>query len=663
MSLVVLTKRPTVFLGIIILLSLLTGCAGGGNTADVHNPPPPPPAKQVSITFQPAPTGSVQLGTLINFSAVVSNDATNAGVDWNVTCQTPKCGSFSAVHTASGETTVYTPPSTLAGNVFTANVEAFATADHNQNVIAPVTVTAFGSNLSGTYILQAQGLDSISLQPYQFTAAVVLDGNGHITSGEQAVNVVDQTLGTLATKLDAVTDGSYFLGPDGRGIITIKTNDQAIGISGTETFNFVYLSTSQGFITQTDSTASASGTMDLQTNVAGLSGGYAFVASGMDVLNGVQTAFGGVFNVDSPNTISGAGSISDQNLAGTLTQNQPLSGTVSNPDSFGVVTIDLAPAFALGPIEFLGFIVDSTHIKLIETDNVGGVGTSSTAGLAIAQGTATGTFKGVSSFSGTYVYGLLGEDVSSGIPSTMTSVGMFTADGAGNLSNGFTDTFLQSNCVEKNCIQDGIPGAQVSTAFGGTYAMALNGIGRNRVIPGMFSSPPSPVFRTLLIFYLTGNGNPALVLGGGDLSSTQNYPSLGIGIAYPRANAPFTLNGTYGLTLTQQNGTESDAIAELSATASSGTLSGILDNDVVSDTPFSGTFGDPGPTGRFAAALTGTAFEFTSPATSSFAAEFYAIDSGHGFLVETDLIDTNAPSATVSFGYYAARTPVCAGCP
>ena len=35
----------------------------------------------------------------------------------------------------------------------------------------------------------------------------------------------------------------------------------------------------------------------------------------------------------------------------------------------------------------------------------------------------------------------------------------------------------------------------------------------------------------------------------------------------------------------------------------------------------------------------------------------------HGFFVETDLVNSTAPSAVVSFGYCAARTPVCTGCP
>jgi hypothetical protein len=658
----VATRRWILCLLPLTFMSVLVGC-GGGSTADVHNPPPPP-VNKVSIAFQPAPGGSLPLGTPTNLTAVVSNDASNAGVDWSVTCQSPTCGTFSSLHTPSGQPTTFTPPSTFSANIFTLTVEAFATADHTQNVTAPITITAFGGSLQGTYVLQAQGVDASS-GPYQFAGVIVLDGNGGITSGEQTVNFLDPNpnLGFLLSKSDPVSGGSYFLGPDGRGTISITTNDPDVGVNGTEKFSFVFLSSSQGLIAQVDSTASASGTMDLQTNVAALSGGYAFVASGMDIGNGVPTAFGGVFNVDSPNAISGAGSVSDQNLAGTLTQNQPLSGTVSSPDPFGAVTIDLSLNFATGPVEFLGYIVDATHIKLIETDNTSGAGTSSTGGLAIAQGSATGTFAGVASFTGTYVYGTVGEDLSFGAPSTSTSVGVFTADGAGNLTNGFTDAFLLGNCVQTSCTQNGISGAQISSAFTGKYTMLLNGTGRAHVTPSTFSPSPSPGFHPVMIFYLTGNGNPALVLDGGDLSLAQNYPSLGAGIAYPQSSAPFTFAGKYGFSLTQQNGNESDSTAQIAADPNTNTFAGIMDNAALPNTPISGTFASPGPDGRFTAGLTGAGFEFTSPSTSAFAAAFYAIDSTRGFFVETDLTDPVAPSSVVSLGYYAARTPVCAGCP
>jgi hypothetical protein len=64
----------------------------------------------------------------------------------------------------------------------------------------------------------------------------------------------------------------------------------------------------------------------------------------------------------------------------------------------------------------------------------------------------------------------------------------------------------------------------------------------------------------------------------------------------------------------------------------------------------------PDANGRFAGTFAGP-FDF-----SPFSAEYYAIDSGHGFFEETDLTNVLAPTGVVSFGYYTPRTPACSGC-
>ena len=655
------TRRWRLFVPLAAITSIFAGCAG--STANVQNPPAPP-SSTVSITFQPTPPTSVTVGATTPIAAVVTHDSSNTGVDWSLTCSIPgtapnKCGTLSALHTDSAESTLYTAPSAFSGNSVAVNIQAFATADHTQNVGAPITVTGFGSVLKGTYVLQAQGIDVNTFGPYQFAGVVVFDGNGGITSGEQTVNFFDANVGALLSKSDSVVGGSYFLGPDGRGTITVNTNDQDIGQSGIETFACVVLSSSQALITQTDFTDSASGTMDLQTNPAAPSGGYAFVVSGTDIATASPTAIGGVFNIDSTRTISGNGSVADQDLAGSLTSKQALSGTVSNPDSFGGITVNLnVPGFPSATIfKFTGYIVDATHIKLIESDNDSGSGSGATGGVAIGQGSATGTFLDDSSFSGTYVFGVLGQDLSAFSPSTLTSVGVFSANGSGGIANGFTDTFLQANGTQ------GTAGSQISAAFIGAYTIDSKGTGRVRANFKHFVPAPQLGFAPVFFVYLTGNGNPPLILYAGDFSANQGYPSLGTGIAYVQSSAPLTFDGQYGFSLVQQNGgTENDATAAIAAHSDAGTLSGTLDNNSgfnpTFNSPVSGTLVAPASNGRFAGTLDSLAFDSTP-----FTAEYYIIDPAHGFFVETDLVNPNSPTGVVSFGYYAARTPLCADCP
>jgi hypothetical protein len=655
--LAVATRGWILFLLPAAMISVVVAC--GGNTANVQNPPPPP-ASNVSIAFQPAPASSILVNASTNLTAVVSNDPSNAGVDWSLVCQSAgNCGSLTPPHTASGQATSYTPPATLLGNNQTVTVVAFATADHTKNLVAPITVTAFGSNLKGTYVLQAGGVDS-SLNPYQFAGVIVLDGNGGVSSGEQTVNFFDPNpnVNALVTRPDSITGGSYFLGPDGRGTISINTNDADLGASGTETFSFVFLSGSQALITALPTSTilvSGIGTMDLQSSTAAPSAGYAFVVSGTDFSTGSPTALGGIFNIDSPNSISGKGSVTDQNLAGTLTAGATLSGTLSNPDSFGAVTLNLnTPSFpTTTAYQFTGYIVDGAHIKLIESDNTSGSGLGATTGLAIGQGSATGTFEDDTSFSGTYVFGVLGQDLSAISPSSLTSVGVLTADGSGDVANGFTDTFLQANSVQ------GTAGAQISAAFGGTYSVNHQGTGRLRATFNHFLPRLNDGFSPVFFFYLTGNGNPPLLLASGD----SNYTFLGAGIAYPQSTAPLTFGGKYGFIVSQQNGSENEGTGQMTANPPAGTLSGFVDINVGGssasfDNPFTGTFTPPGSNGRFSGTLAGQVFE-----VSPFAAEYYIIDPGHGFFVETDVVNPNSPSGVVSFGYYAVRTPVCDGCP
>jgi hypothetical protein len=73
---------------------------------------------------------------------------------------------------------------------------------------------------------------AISGLPYQRAGVVVLDGNGGITSGEQTVNFVDPNTFLLSSASDPISGGSYFVGPDGRGTLTINTADVNIGQQG-----------------------------------------------------------------------------------------------------------------------------------------------------------------------------------------------------------------------------------------------------------------------------------------------------------------------------------------------------------------------------------------------------------------------------------------------
>jgi hypothetical protein len=618
---------------------VLAGC-GGGTTQNVQNPPPPP-EQSVSIVFDPAPPAKIPVNETAKLTAVVKDDSSDAGVDWSVTCQDAgNCGSLSPLHTESGGTAIYTPPANVIGNQQTVSIAAFATADHNKNVLTPLTVVGFAANLAGTYIIQTTGVDGSGFS-YQFAAAVVLDGNGQVTGGEQTYCSI------LLSSSDAITGGGYSIGPDGRGILALTIANQSLGQLGVETFHFVLLSDSHAVIARIDnpdldpSTESSSGTLDLQTSKATPTGGYAFVLNGSDMFADPDS-IGGVMNVDSANTISGNGSIADQDLAGTLSTNASLTGTVSNPDSFGAVKLSITTAFSGVPMLFTGYIVDSTHIKLIETDGDPNTGLgAATAGVAIGQGSATGTFTDNSAFYGDFVFGVLGVDLNLFLPNSLISVGHFTADGQGNLANGYNDIFMGGLFT------------RISDKLTGHYKVDASGTGR---VHASTKFKKQGINGPDLFFYLTGNGNPPLVLHADSDNFTQ-----GTGLAYPSVPAS-SLSGKLAVSYTQNLliGIGNDAVGEVTADDSAGTLAGIVDtNEVfipVLDTVINGTFAATDDPIRMKGTLANEAFGANPDGIS---VAYYLIDSDHALFLELDSPQTGQ----VTFGSLTPRTPICPGCP
>jgi hypothetical protein len=559
----------------------------------------------------------------------------------------------------------------LPGNSEIVNVAGFATADHTKNILGSTTVTALGGNLLGTYVLQVQGYDSGNASVYQFAGVIVLDGNGNVTSGEFTVD--DSALFGSYSDQVSPAGSSYFLGPDGRGTVIINPKNSQ-SPSGALAFNLAFLSNSHLLISAAQLSSSllavsANGTMDLQSSagIAALSGGYAFVLNGTDLFGLGPTGIGGVFNVDNlsgnPNNISGKGTVADQyqnNGLGLVKSITSLSGVVSAPDSLGAFSLTLTDnAFTLtsSPLSFTGYMIDATHIQLIENDS----GAGSVAGPALAQGSSTGAFT-QSSFSGTYVFGLNGVDFSdpATLPNTFTMAGVVTSGGAGILTNGYADSAFQALPSPATFSQ----GTTVTGTFNGNYGFGPLGDGRYQATLVNFKPPNvNGFYKPALIFYLSGSGSPALVLAAGDPNSAiYPYPFFATGIAYPQATGSLTFSGGYGLSFAQENGTEYNGTGLMSVAASS--FTGTVDVGPSTAQGFTGTFSSTScsstVSGCFATSFansvgsTGLQGINVSDSSVAFTSDIYMIDSTQGFFVENDLAQQSTP--LVSLGYFSAAT-------
>jgi hypothetical protein len=442
----------------------------------------------VAVTLAPAPT-SLQISTGAAFTAFVTNDSANAGVTWTATCGSANCGSLSASNSLTGIATDFTAPVAVPTGA-TVTITATSVTDTTKSATAQITITPANTALAnGTYIFSLAGSNATG--PYYVAGAFTVSGTS-ITGGEQ--DYID--LGTIAAdKIDATSnaisttsDGNLQIALTACSSANCSSTDNNVGVNGVETVDAALVSSTRARIIEFDSSATSSGGLDPQSTTAVPSAGYAFFASGLDA-HAIPLAIGGVLNITGPGTISGAGSVFDMNNSvfegGIVLQNQSFAAsTVSAPDSFGRIVFSLAPATASGvsPLNLVGYIFDSTHIRLIETsDSLN----ATLAGIALGQGANTGSFASVTG--NTYVAGLNGFDGNG----AFQVAGVFTASAGATVTGAMNYNDLTATSP-----------ANPSTITAGTLTADPTG----RVT---MTGVTDGVATFTLQFYLTGTGPEA----------------------------------------------------------------------------------------------------------------------------------------------------------
>ena len=585
------------------------------------------PASGITVTLSTVPTTLAPSAT----QAITATASDAAGVNWTCTPgnSASTCGSFSSATTLSGVAVTYTAPAT-AGLV---TVTATSVTDSSQSASATVTITtaAAGTLPAGNYVFSLTGTDA-NTSFYSVSGVFTLGSDGAtITGGEQ--DFVD----AFSELNDTSLTGSVAASGDGTGnlLITLSTGDVNLGPggesgngTGTETLVATLVSNSQAAIAEYDTWATSSGTLDLQDSAAAAatpSAGYAFFLAGFDT-NGLPLAIGGVINVDggtlSPGGISGTGSIFDVNDNGSssLYKGETFANTslVSAPDGSGRVTFTLNPNLDFSPISLVGYIVDATHIRLVETfDAFNGT----TGGTTLGQGANTGTFSS-SSFSGnSYVVALTG---------VSSAVGVF--QGAGLFTAGSTAV---SGNVNYNDLT-GAPGTvQSPDPVTERVNYTVDSTGRVS-IPGLNDGSANNITNFNLQLYLDGNGNAlAISLDSYDVISGLGYQQTGGG-----SFTAGSFNGTYVLDASGADATGENAIDAVGPVIADGVgtfagsvdLNWIFNTGPAADLPVSGAFTAAG-SGVFTGTITGLdVLNNTNP--DAFA--YYLIDTTRAVAIETD---------------------------
>jgi hypothetical protein len=483
------------------------------------------------------------------------------------------------------------------------------------------------SNLKGTYVFSVSGTDETNGNGYAIVGVFTANGSGGITGGAMDLN--DGTSGTAADAAIA-SNSSYSVGKDGRGQANLGNSLSGLG---TITLDFVLQDSSYGLVSEMDSFASGSGTIELQASSPSLSGSYAFIFSGANGSNTLGNV--GNFTLGSGGSITG---IADFELLNCSTSgcasvtpyaSEPLTGTVVSgaSPSKSPGTVLSATGSYQSQITYDVIAVNSSHAKFIEMDSQGTL-----SGDAYAQ-TSTAMPSGPLTF--TMMGGVTGP----------TAVGGFmVSDGNGNFTNASTYDANQGGTVS-----NGAP-------FSGTYVAA--GTGRYTL---SFSG------------FFAGSAYAAYPSTGGVLLLETDGTDWMLGAATPQSSTSFAASQGYGLNLSGTNISQSvsvpsfeevDDIAEFSANSNGAAINGVIDENYAPggqpnpSLALTGNYVAPDANGR-GGLQASTGNGNSSTLNGGFALTFYTVDGTAFPFIETDSASVSSfgGGAQVSSGVFLLQNP------
>jgi hypothetical protein len=411
------------------------------------------------------------------------------------------------------------------------------------------------SSLKGNYAFSMSGMDPGTGAYFVRTGSFVADGAGNITSGLEDALV----LGSVPSLVSLT--GRYDVLPNGRGTIILTDTS-----GNTLQWTMELQSNSVGLLVETDGNFASSGSFNLQNvndfAATSISGSYVFDISGINLAGTNVTNISIIGNI----VANGGGTITAGVIDTNDANNGPSGATTLTPGSYQLDASN-GTTFGRGTATFAGrdfafYIVDATHIKLIEEDASGLEGTSGDG--VLQTGTIPTTTAG---FTGSFVY-LVGGSSTLGPDA---AVARFTAN-AGAISAISYD--------ENN---DGTMGGDIHISQGSnisnaTYAIdnANAGSGRGTFT---FTDSTGGTFQYVFYLYSPNSGVIQDVSGGGFVSD---------GTLLGQSGSPFTLSGLAGSYVYNWNGVnvssfnEEDFIGQFAlASGSTNNISGVLDGTVV----------------------------------------------------------------------------------
>ncbi len=478
-----------------------------------------------------------------------------------------------------------------------------------------INPAGFGvGSLNGNYVFSSSGVDASGFF-LTMVGSLAANGKGGLSGG--TVDIIGQEVTPPSPVATSITGGSYHVGSDGRGQLSFNTTTLINGVSAaiTVTLDFVLTSTSHGLVTEYDGNGTGSGTIDLQTAVtqSQVAGSYAFGLSGSGSGGAPLLTVGSVTLNSSGGVTAGLQDINNDTTAasGSITT----SSFVNLTSTPGTATI----ANSLGPsFNFDVYPIDSTHVKLIETD-----GAAFLSGDAYTQGTSIP--------SGQLVYTMAGEDFSITAP---LAVGGWLTNTGGAIA-GLEDSNDGGTPALGLTVGSG---SNFSSLSGGRSVLTLNGF-----LNGANGVAGNYTFAAYPFTFSGGSGIQLLEIDNGGITS---------GAAYPQSATTLASSQNFGLNLQGFNSNgEEDDIAQFVTTANGFSGAADLNDDDQLNGVTSQTFDQPLTTSSFTAP---DGNGRGAAVTDFFGFNFYVVDSSTYILLETD-------GSQVGLGTFEAQTSPTAG--
>ncbi|HVZ15557.1 MAG TPA: putative Ig domain-containing protein, partial [Terriglobales bacterium] len=550
------------------------GTANFTITATDSSTPVQTASAALSITIVPAPLTittttlpDATLGSL--YSTVLLTSGGTNPITWSVTAGSlpawasldPQTGTISGTPSGSPGVATFTVKATDSGNPVQTATQSLSITTLNGGVN--------NAELNGKYAFTMRGFDTGNSNFIVMAGSFSADGAGNITGG-----VMDVNSETGGPENLAISGGTYSVGADNRGMLTLSTQQ------GNSTYAISLGSISSGVaslghIVSTDARILSGVLKKQDTTAFGLdkfNGFYAFGMNGQEHGGGYFASVGWLF----PDGLGAFTGNVDANDAGTVNLTQSIAGTYAVADATnGRLTL----TDTTDGTHMAMYVVSAREFMLV---NIDASGSPLSIGTVLEQ---SGSFSNAS-MNGVSVMWLQGNTS----PTTSeVQLGFFTANGSGNF------TLSQ----DKN---DG--GTVTSGTQSGTYS--ISGTGRMTVSAG--SGAP--------IIYLV-SPNQGFLMG---TDSNVEFGYFEPQLASTFTNASISGNYMFGDQPPELNG--SNVKSGVVTADGNGAISGTVDSNK------SGTFATSTLTDNYSVASNGRATLSESV--------LYLISPSKGFMIQVD---------------------------